>query len=42
MKASGGIRTTQDAQMYVDMGCARLGTSNGVQIMEGEQGGEAY
>lgn len=42
MKASGGIRTTKDAQMYVDMGCARLGTSNGVQIMEGAQGGEAY
>lgn len=34
MKASGGIRTLADAQMYIGLGCSRLGTSNGVGIME--------
>lgn len=34
MKASGGIRTLEDAQMYIGLGCSRLGTSNGVGIME--------
>lgn len=34
IKASGGIRTPHDAKKYIDMGCARLGTSSGVAIME--------
>lgn len=35
MKASGGIRTAEDAKRYIEMGCERLGTSNGVAIMQG-------
>ncbi len=42
MKASGGIRTAQDAQAYVEMGCRRLGTSNGVAIVRGQAATEAY
>lgn len=37
MKASGGIRTTADALRYIEMGCRRLGTSNGIDIIEGTQ-----
>ena len=37
VKASGGIRTAQDAQMYLELGCARLGTSSGVAIVDGWQ-----
>ena len=37
IKASGGIRTAQDAQMYLELGCARLGTSSGVAIVDGWQ-----
>ena len=42
MKASGGIRTTEDAKRYVESGCSRLGTSNGVSIMEGTKAQEEY
>ncbi|MEG0752929.1 MAG: deoxyribose-phosphate aldolase [Angelakisella sp.] len=43
IKASGGIRTTTDAIKYIELGCSRLGTSNGVDIVEGTQlGKEAY
>lgn len=33
IKASGGIRTAEEARAYVEMGCARIGTSNGVAIV---------
>lgn len=42
MKASGGIRTAEEAKKYVEMGCARLGTSNGVGIMEGLEAADSY
>ncbi len=43
MKASGGIRTTEDAEKYIALGCARLGTSNGIDIVEGTRNSqEAY
>lgn len=35
LKASGGIRDTQTAQTYLDLGVTRLGASSGVQIMKG-------
>lgn len=35
MKASGGIRTTAEALEYIKLGCQRLGTSNGIDILEG-------
>ncbi len=42
IKASGGVRTAQEAKTYIDLGCSRLGTSNGVGIMEGFLGTESY
>ncbi len=35
IKASGGIRTTEDAINYINAGAQRLGTSCGVEIIEG-------
>lgn len=37
MKAAGGIRSLQDAQDYLDLGCSRLGTSAIVKIAKGNQ-----
>ncbi len=34
MKAAGGIRTRADCEMYLALGCERLGSSSGVKIME--------
>ncbi len=34
MKAAGGIKTLQDAQDYLDLGCERLGTSSIVKIVK--------
>ena len=36
VKASGGIRTREDAEKYIELGVNRIGTSNAVKIMEGE------
>lgn len=35
IKAAGGIRTREDMEAYVKAGCARLGTSSAVTILEG-------
>ena len=35
IKASGGIKTYNDAISFIELGVTRLGTSNGVIIMEG-------
>ena len=35
VKASGGIRTLQDALAMIDAGATRLGTSAGIAIIEG-------
>lgn len=42
VKASGGIRSYEDAKAYIDMGVKRLGTSSGVKIMAGEVSTESY
>ena len=34
IKASGGIRTKDDAQKYIELGVSRIGTSNAVKMME--------
>ncbi len=36
IKASGGIRSTEDAQKMIEKGANRLGTSSGVKIIKGE------
>jgi deoxyribose-phosphate aldolase len=35
IKASGGIRTTEDALAMIQAGATRIGTSSGVAIIEG-------
>lgn len=35
IKASGGIRTTEDALQYINKGVKRIGTSNGIAIING-------
>lgn len=36
VKASGGVRDQATAIAYIEMGVKRLGTSNGIKIMQGE------
>ncbi|WP_188993975.1 deoxyribose-phosphate aldolase [Paenibacillus nasutitermitis] len=38
VKASGGIRNSETAQCMIDAGATRLGTSSGIQIVQGEEG----
>lgn len=42
VKASGGIRTWDDAVMYLAMGCRRLGVSDAAAILDGGAIAEAY
>jgi deoxyribose-phosphate aldolase len=45
VKASGGVRTAEDAEDMIAAGATRIGASAGVQIVsgtEGEDGGERY
>ncbi|EQC50777.1 deoxyribose-phosphate aldolase [Bacteriovorax sp. DB6_IX] len=42
IKASGGVRSAQDAQKYIDLGATRLGTSSGVAIVNNEKSESAY
>jgi deoxyribose-phosphate aldolase len=39
VKASGGIRNYEQAVLYLDMGCKRLGTTGTVAILDGASGG---
>lgn len=42
VKASGGIRSLEDARAMIDAGATRIGASSGVAIVEGEQGAAGY
>ncbi len=42
VKASGGIRTWDDAVMYLDMGCRRLGVGDAAAILDGGTATGAY
>ncbi|WP_373471791.1 deoxyribose-phosphate aldolase [Carnobacterium alterfunditum] len=35
VKASGGVRTTEDAKQFIEAGATRLGSSNGLAIVKG-------
>jgi len=35
IKASGGIRDSNTAQQYIDMGVTRIGVSSGIAIVDG-------
>lgn len=42
VKASGGVRDAKTARKYIEMGVMRLGTSNGIQIISGQESTEGY
>ena len=42
VKASGGIRTREDATQMVEAGATRIGASAGIEIVTGGSGGEHY
>lgn len=42
IKASGGIRDFETAKQYIDLGVSRLGTSSGVEIVEGKPSNKTY
>ena len=37
VKASGGLKTLEDVKKYLDLGVSRIGTSNGVEIMNSKE-----
>ena len=42
VKASGGVRTLEAAIAMIEAGATRIGTSNGVDIIKGNVGKNAY
>lgn len=42
VKASGGIRTAEDAEKYLKIGVSRIGTSNGISIVSGTEATSTY
>ncbi|WP_025680747.1 deoxyribose-phosphate aldolase [Paenibacillus massiliensis] len=42
VKASGGVRSAEDARVMVEAGATRIGTSGGVAIAKGEESQSAY
>lgn len=42
VKASGGVRTYEDAIAMIEAGATRIGTSNGIALIEGNIGTEVY
>ncbi|RKO24889.1 deoxyribose-phosphate aldolase [Pseudarthrobacter phenanthrenivorans] len=42
VKASGGVRSLEDAQAMIAAGATRIGASSGIAIVKGEQGSSAY
>ena len=42
VKASGGVRSYEDAMKMIQAGATRLGTSSGVAIVQGQVGASAY
>ncbi len=42
VKASGGVRSQQDAMTMIKAGATRIGASSGIAIVTGEKGGSGY
>jgi len=42
VKASGGVRNYEDAVKMIEAGATRIGTSNGVDIIEGRSAESDY
>lgn len=41
IKASGGVKTLSDLEEYIKLGASRIGASKGVEIIKGENNGDA-
>lgn len=39
IKAAGGIKTVKDMEEFLEAGCSRLGTSSGIELLEGRSAG---
>ncbi len=42
IKASGGVRTLEDAKIMIKAGANRIGTSGGVSIVNGKENTKSY
>ena len=42
IKAAGGVRTREDMEAFIELGCDRIGTSSAISILEGEAGSQGY
>jgi deoxyribose-phosphate aldolase len=42
MKAAGGVKTKDDLIKFIELGCARIGTSSGVKLVLGEASSGGY
>jgi len=42
VKASGGVRTLEDAELMIAAGATRIGTSGGVKIITGKENDSKY
>lgn len=42
VKASGGVRSMEDAKAMIEAGATRIGTSNGIALVEGNEAKESY
>lgn len=36
IKAAGGVRSREDMEKYIELGCSRIGTSSAISMLEGE------
>lgn len=42
IKAAGGVSTLEDLELFLKLGCERIGTSKAVSLCKGENAGEYY
>ena len=42
MKAAGGVRTREDMEAFIELGCDRIGTSSAISILEGDAENQGY
>lgn len=42
IKAAGGVRTREDMEAFLELGCDRIGTSSAISILEGEAVSQGY
>ena len=42
IKAAGGVRTREDLEAFIELGCDRIGTSSAISILEGDAVSQGY